>query len=152
MADLRTYGHSETDCLNHSPHWMNYTLEVHARDELTRTRLDARLQLQAAMLSGVMFNDPEKGMELYEQMVGQLSDAEDDDSDEAWIRNPNATTDASTLAAIGSILPKRDLHELKNTLERRFRERRRTADAAGNNAGGGDGGNSVDAPVLGTDG
>lgn len=129
---------------------MNYTLEVHARDELARTRLDARLQLQAAMLSGVMFNDPEKGMELYEQMVGELSDGEEDDGDEAWIRNPDATTDASTLNVIGSILPKRDLNELKATLERRFHERRRTADAAGNDAGGGGGGNGSDEPILGT--
>lgn len=129
---------------------MNYTLEVHARDELARTRLDARLQLQAAMLSGVLFNDPEKGMELYEEMVGQLSDGEEDDSDEAWIRDPGARTDERTLAALNDILPKRDLAELKHTLERRFHERRRTADAAGSDAGGGGGGNGSDEPILGT--
>lgn len=150
MADLRTYGYAEHECLNHSPYWMNYALEVHARDELTRTRLNARLQLQAAMLSGVLFNDPEKGMELYDQMVGELSDAqEDDDSDAAWIRNPNAVTD---VAGLTSVLPKRDLHELKRSLERRFHERRRTANAAGSDAGGGGGGNGSDEPVIGTDG
>ncbi|MBA3823289.1 MAG: hypothetical protein H0X24_05185 [Ktedonobacterales bacterium] len=124
-----------------------YHTERRAKEETIRIRINGRLQLQAAMLSGVMFNDPKAGMDLYEKMLAELGDDDEQAaSDEAWLTNPQATTDAS----IQSVLPMRSLADLKETLEKRYHERRRTADAAGRNAGGGGAGNDAEPPILGT--
>ena len=96
---MHRYGYTETECLNHSIAWLNYAMEVHAQEELDRLRLHERLRLQAALIPGVMFNDPEKGMELYEEMVSKFSE-DDDMSDDAWLLNPNATTDTTALEKI----------------------------------------------------
>lgn len=110
---MHHYGYSEADCLNHGIAWMNYAMEVHAQDELDRLRLRERLRLQAALIPGVMFNDPEKGMELYETMVGKLADDGQDESDEAWLSNPHATMDANSLS------------QLEQTIARRIDDQRR---------------------------
>lgn len=61
-------------------------------------KLQERINLQRAYLIGAMFHDPEKGSEMYANMLGALSD--EDMSDEAWLLNPDAKTDLTALEGI----------------------------------------------------
>lgn len=70
--------------------------QYHAESELDRMKTLGRIQMQAALLTGALFNDPTKGVEMYQDMMADLADGESA-SDDDWLTNPDATTDISSL-------------------------------------------------------
>lgn len=74
------------------------------------------MRLQSARLTGIMFHDPEKGTEFYESLVATLNG--EDNSDDDWLNNPNAST---------------DLAALEGTIQRRIHERTNTSSSDGPN-------------------
>lgn len=89
---------------------MNYHVELHSTLEVERIKMQEKLDMQRVMLGAVLFHDPERGNELYDEMHAALDD--DESSDDAWITNPQAKT--------------ANLASLEHVIKRRLQDRERT--------------------------
>lgn len=106
MADLKRFGYDEAEIGNHSIAWLNFTL-LHERSEAAkRFKTDALLNLENAMLAGIMFNSPEVGQEYYQNLRAMIT-GEDDASDDAWLVNREAKTDMSALTQMAGFMQKK---------------------------------------------
>lgn len=96
ITDLRHYGYTEEEIVNHTIAWINYTVAFETHREIETIKLHEKLELRHAILIGTLFHDPDKGFDLYRDMLASL-DGENSTSDETFLSNPNASTDLSAL-------------------------------------------------------